>query len=220
MRFEKEFTVAAPLDQAWRELDDIEVLASCLPGELRNADGVRTGEFSLAENEATRCQATLRPVDNDEDEHATTVRVTARQIGGPAIGAGTIACRASANGDSTHVALGAEITLTGHSAPTEVIEQRGQELIEQIAERLRDRLLVAPPVADDDAASHEAPPSIATAAPATHEASPIREPEPALAQSAPEDPALPRYVLAGAMAALALLVFRAVRARRMGAPAS
>ncbi len=61
MRFEKEFTVAAPLDRAWRELDDIDVFASCLPGELRDADGVCTGEFSLAANgAATRCQATLR----------------------------------------------------------------------------------------------------------------------------------------------------------------
>src|SRR5258707_6323769 len=106
MRFEKEFTVAAPLDRAWRELDDIDVFASCLPGELRDADGVCTGEFSLAaDGAATRCQATLRPVDADDDEHATTVRVTGRQLGGPAIGPGTISCPASANRDTTHVAL-------------------------------------------------------------------------------------------------------------------
>jgi carbon monoxide dehydrogenase subunit G len=216
MRFEKEFTVAAPLDQAWRELDDIEVLASCLPGELRNADGVCTGEFALAADAAqTRCQATLRSVDADEDEHATTVRVTGRQIGGPAIGAGTIACRASASGDATLVALGAEMTLTGYAAPTAVIEQRGQELIEEVAERLRERLLAPTPPPTPEPAVAQAPPPA---------------PEPAFAQAPPPTrqggagtappPAARRYALAAGATVLALVVLRTARARRKRPPAS
>jgi carbon monoxide dehydrogenase subunit G len=224
MRFEKEFTVAAPLDQAWRELDDIDVLASCLPGELRNADGVCTGEFALAADAAdTRCQATLRPVDADEDEHATTVRVTGRQIGGPAIGAGTVACRASSSGDATRVALGAEITLTGYSAPAEVIERRGQELIEEIAERLRERLLAplpaaaqaeAPAVAPPAAAAPEPPP---TPEPAVAQAPP---PAPQGAHSAERAPDARRYALAAGATVLALVVLRTARARRKRPPAS
>jgi carbon monoxide dehydrogenase subunit G len=185
MRFEKEFTVAAPLDLAWRGLDDIDVLASCLPGELRNADGVCTGEFALAADAAeTRCQATLRPVDADEDEHATTVRVTGRQIGGPAIGAGTINCRASASGDATRVALGAEMTLTGYAAPTEVIEQRGQQLIEEVAERLRERLLAPPPATAQ--AEAPAPAELQAEAPAPAE---LQAEAPAPAELQAEAPA-------------------------------
>src|SRR5947209_4890978 len=50
MRLEQSFEVAAPIDQVWRALVDVEHVAPCLPGAAvtgRNEDGSYAGTFSV-----------------------------------------------------------------------------------------------------------------------------------------------------------------------------
>ncbi len=50
MQSEQSFEVAAPLDQVWGILVDVERITPCLPGaslRARNADGTYDGEFKV-----------------------------------------------------------------------------------------------------------------------------------------------------------------------------
>jgi carbon monoxide dehydrogenase subunit G len=140
-----EFTVTVPLQRVWETISDLGTIAACLPGaELRAADGAYTGRIELrSDGVAVPFESTLRAVDLDEDEHALTVALRGRQLGGPAVGLATITGRALAGEDCTRVSLGAEIQASGYE-PSEALDGAGDALLRAFGERLEQQVRAAP----------------------------------------------------------------------------
>src|SRR5579875_2900049 len=124
MRVEKQFTVGAPIERAWRALSDPGVLAACIPGaELKPADDVYAGTLTLGSNgAASQWYASVRAVDTDQDDHVATVLVRARQANGTAIGTAQITSRCTPAGQSTSVELSAELVSSGYAMPSEDLQ--------------------------------------------------------------------------------------------------
>jgi carbon monoxide dehydrogenase subunit G len=148
MRLEKEFVVGAPLERAWRALSDLEVFASCIPGgELQPSDGAYTGRIGLGPNGGrVECEATVRSVDQDEDEHVATVVVHGRQVGGPGVGSVTVQSRCQGADTSTRVVLTADVLSSGFEH-REAFAEAARELFERAADLLAERATTAPPPA-------------------------------------------------------------------------
>jgi uncharacterized protein len=136
IRFEHEFTVEVPLEDAWRVLATPDALAATLPGsQLRAVDGVHTGRVELEGSTGVACVATITAVDQDDDEHIATLSVHGRQVEGPGIGSATLRSRLSESGPATQVRLVAEILTTGHE-PGGGFEQGARRLFDVVAEGL------------------------------------------------------------------------------------
>jgi carbon monoxide dehydrogenase subunit G len=160
MRFEHEFTVEVPLDQAWRALADADAVAASLPGaRLRAVDGVHTGRIEFDASRKLACEATIAGVDQDEDEHVATVSVHGRQVEGPAIGSAVLRSRLSDEGGTTKVSLTAEVLTTGHD-PGNGFQAEARKMFEAVADGLERRAREGPPaaaVSTSQAAQDEAP---------------------------------------------------------------
>jgi uncharacterized protein len=139
MRLEREFTVGAPLDRAWSAMSDAGVLVSCIPGaQLRPIDDVYTGRVEVDLNGGRiLCEATVRAVDRDEDEHVATVALHARQLGGPGIGSATVSSRCEPADGATRVLLSADVLSSGHEHSLEALEGAAGRLLDEAAELLR-----------------------------------------------------------------------------------
>jgi carbon monoxide dehydrogenase subunit G len=145
MRFEHEFTVEVPLEQAWRALPDADAVAASLPrAELRAVDGVHTGRIQLEGSRDLACEATITTVDQDEDEHVATVSVHGRQVGGPGIGSALLRSRFSAEGSVTRVSLTADVLTTGHD-PGNGFRAGAERIFEAVVEGLERRARERPP---------------------------------------------------------------------------
>lgn len=145
MRFEHEFTVEVPLEQAWQALADADALAASLPdAQLRPVDGVHTGRIQLDASRNLSCEATITAVDQDEDEHVATVTVHGRQVQGPAIGSAVLRSRLSEQDSATKVSLTAEVLTTGHD-PGNGFQEGARRIFEAVAEGLERRAKERPP---------------------------------------------------------------------------
>jgi uncharacterized protein len=195
MRLEKEFVVGAPLERVWPAVKDPGILAACLPGaDLQPRDDVFAGRVeATADGRQIRCDATLRAVDADEDEHVATILLHGRQLEGPAIGSATVRSRCQPADSSTRVILTAELSSSGHAHPGAGLEAAARELFEKAAGRLEERAAAAPPPASETPPVSIAPP--ASERPPASEAPP-RVPAPLPAHAAAQKK-LPREVLAG-----------------------
>ena len=94
MKLENSFTVAAPIDQTWDTLLDIERVATCLPGaqiEPRAEDGVYRGAMKMKLGPMTvDYRGTARLQDVDEDTHTASIAVQAREAKGQGTAAAVI----------------------------------------------------------------------------------------------------------------------------------
>jgi carbon monoxide dehydrogenase subunit G len=160
MRFEHEFTVEVPLEQAWRALADADALAAALPGaRLRAVDGVHTGRIELDASRNLSCEATITAVDQDEDEHVATVSVNGRQVDGPGIGSAVLRSRLTDIGPATKVSLTAEVLATGHD-PGNGFRAEARRLFDAVAEGLERRARQRPTAAAVDTPAVQAPASV------------------------------------------------------------
>jgi len=210
MRIESEFTVAASPEQAWAALLDMEDLASCLPGAnlaRREGEEVYGGGISVAVNGSRlECSGTLRPIDADEDERETSIRIQGREAHGLAIGHGTLQGRVAPANGSTRVALRADLDLTGQTAEDAAIRDGAAELLDQFASRLEERIVNRP--AEPRPSRAEGP----RAAP-----EPERAREEAPTPRAGPAPAMRRYgPVLGAIALLIALLAAVAGRRRRG----
>lgn len=122
MRFEHEFTVPVPVEQAWSVLLDVERIAPCLPGAaLEKAEGDSfTGRMKVKVGPITvtyRGEAAFENV--DEDARTLALRASGRETRGSGTANATVTARLRPDGAEGPGRPGAEGTGTADAAGSE-----------------------------------------------------------------------------------------------------
>ena len=149
MRFEHEFTVPVPIEQAWAVLLDVERVAPCLPGaslDIFEGDEF-TGRMKVKVGPITvtyRGSATFEDV--DKDAHTLTLRASGKEARGSGTAAATVKARLTPGDGSTAVAVETTFNVTGRPAQfgRGVMAEVGSKLIDRFAVNLAE--LLAEPV--------------------------------------------------------------------------
>ncbi|MEV0591974.1 SRPBCC family protein [Nonomuraea cavernae] len=163
MRFEHEFTVPVPIEQAWAVLLDVERVAPCLPGAaLDTIEGDEfTGRMKIKVGPITvTYRGSARFEDVDKDAHSLTIQASGKEARGTGTAAATVKATLSPADGSTAVAVESSFNVTGRPAQfgRGVMSEVGGKLIDRFAANLAD--LLAEPVHETPAAPvpvHETP---------------------------------------------------------------
>ncbi|MEV5413827.1 SRPBCC family protein [Thermopolyspora sp. NPDC052614] len=162
MRFEHEFTVPVPVEQAWPVLLDVERVAPCLPGAA--VDSVEGTDFT------GRMKVKVGPItvtyngkasfeDIDKDAHSVTMKAAGRESRGSGTANATVHARLLDEGGHTKVKVETSFNVTGRPAQfgRGVMAEVGGKLIDRFAENLAE--LLRGETAPAEAAAPEAVPA-------------------------------------------------------------
>ncbi len=146
MIIENEFTVGADIDTVWRELLDMEGVASCLPGATitgTEEENVYDGSMRLKIGPMRveyRGRATLSEV--DEANHTAVISLSAREAKGQGSAMATIRNRLSSVDGGTKVSAQTDLQITGPQAQfgRGVIEDVGKRVLGEFSQRLEERI--------------------------------------------------------------------------------
>lgn len=176
MKLEQSFTVAAPVEQVWAALIDVERVAPCLPGaEITgaDADGAYHGTFTVKIGPTTAAyNGTLRLDEVDEAAHAVVMSARGTDKRGQGGATATIRSVVAPDGDGTKVDVDTDFTITGRLARFGrggMIEDVSRRLLGDFSSCLQQRIVAEAPVAAADAPpppAGDAPAPAAAAAPA------------------------------------------------------
>jgi len=136
MKLENEFTVPAPLEQAWQVLLDVERVAPCLPGAaIEGTDGdAHKGTMTIKIGPiTTRYSGTVKIEEADEAARRAVMRAQARDSRGQGTAAATITSTMEAVEDGTRVHVETDLRVTGPAA------QFGRGVMQDVSAKLMDR---------------------------------------------------------------------------------
>ncbi|WP_214408907.1 SRPBCC family protein [Sphaerisporangium fuscum] len=171
MRFEHEFTVPVPIEQAWSVLLDVERVAPCLPGAtLDTVDGdVFTGRMKVKVGPITvtyRGEASFQSV--DKDGHSLSLKASGKEARGTGTASAVVNASLAGEGAQTKVTVHTSFNVTGRPA------QFGRGVMAEVGAKLIDRF-----AANLAALLRETPDELSAAALAEGAAPPLTE-EPAV----------------------------------------
>jgi uncharacterized protein len=209
MEFENEFEVAAPVDEVWTTLLDVERVAPCMPGaqvlektgdrSYRVAIKVRLGPVSM------QYRGDVEIADVDDAAHSAKMNARATEARGQGTANATVTMKLDERDSSTHAVLHTDMRLSGRAAAMGggMVKDVSAKMVETFAGNLQEMLAGKP---------EEAP---AAAEPAPSPPPPSDEGLPAgqLAASVAADRMRDPRVLAGALAIVWLLGFLMGRRR-------
>ena len=227
MKLENEFTVPAPLEQAWAVLLDVERVAPCLPGasvEPAGEEGEYAGTMTIKIGPITsRYKGTVKIERVDENARVAVMRAQAKDARGQGTASATITSSMEEVPDGTRVKVETDMRVTGPAAQfgRGVMQDVSAKLMRQFADCLASEMSAAP--AGVNGSAPETGPEIeaepeptAAQAPAPEPAAatnggPRPEPEPLDLVDASREALLKRAVpIVGALVAL-LILFRLIR---------
>ncbi|MEU2255397.1 SRPBCC family protein [Nocardia xishanensis] len=214
MKIANEFTVNAPVEQAWEVLSDLEQVVPLLPGaqmvgwegddflgKLKVKVGPVTSEFTGKANF----------VERDEHDHRAVINGRGRDTRGSGNAAATITTQLREDGDKTRVIVDTDLKIVGKLA------QFGSGMLQQVSEKMIGQFVASleAKLAEHDSAAAVAAPESGAARPQL-----VAEPEPApLDLVGLVGPAMVKkyapaigFVLAAVLAII--LVLRRIRANR------
>ncbi|GAA1278274.1 SRPBCC family protein [Sphaerisporangium rubeum] len=141
MRFEHDFTVPVPVEQAWAVLLDVERVAPCLPGAtLDTVEGEAfTGRLKVKVGPITvtyRGQASFTSV--DKDGHTIGISASGKEARGTGTAAADVEAALSGEGGWTKVSVRTSFNVTGRPAQfgRGVMAEVGAKLIDRFAANL------------------------------------------------------------------------------------
>jgi len=154
MRFEHEFTVPVPVEQAWAVLLDVEKVAPCLPGaSLDSVEGdqiagrmrVKVGPITVT------YKGTVTFENVDKDAHTLTIKASGKELRGGGTASATVEARLVPEGEQTRVKVETSFNVTGRPA------QFGRGVMAEVGGRLIDRFAtsLAALLAEKQEAQHE-----------------------------------------------------------------
>jgi carbon monoxide dehydrogenase subunit G len=150
MKLENEFSVAAPLEETWATLLDLERVATCLPGatiETGGEDGVYRGKMKVKLGPMTvDYEGTARLQEVDEDNHTASIAVQAREARGQGTAAAVISNRLEQVNGRTKVMAVTDLKITGRQAQfgRGIMEDVADSMMKQFAERLAEEIRRGP----------------------------------------------------------------------------
>jgi uncharacterized protein len=213
MEFENEFEVAAPIDEVWRTLLDVERVAPCMPGaqvlektgerSYRVAVKVKLGPVSM------QYRGDVEIADVDDSAHTATMTARATEARGQGTANATIGMRLDERGPATHAVLQTDLRLSGRAAAMGggMVKDVSAKMVETFAGNLQEMLAGAPaeaaaaPAAGERSATAAAAPEPRPSARAAGEPSATGEPSAAGAPPPASDEALPAAQIAASIAA-------------------
>jgi carbon monoxide dehydrogenase subunit G len=183
MRIDNEFTVGAPLEQAWAVLTDLEGIAPCMPGAVltgREGD-TYSGKVKIKVGPVTSEYAgTAMFVEKDDVAHHAVIDARGRDSRGGGNASAVVTAQLHPDGDRTRVTVETDLKITGRIAQfgSGMINEVSRKLLGQFVDCLENKLAVspvseAPPVTSADVSTAPTPEADRTPA-----AEPARAPEP------------------------------------------
>ena len=163
MIIENEFRLSADIHTVWRQLLDMEGVASCLPGATitgTEREHVYDGSMRLKIGPMRveyRGTATLTEV--DEASHTAVISLSARAAKGHGSAMATIRNRLQTVEGGTRVNAQTDLHITGPQAQfgRGVIEDVGKRVLGEFSERLEQRIAGGPDSAQSGATGGESP---------------------------------------------------------------
>jgi carbon monoxide dehydrogenase subunit G len=146
MELSNEFEVSVPIAEAWAVLTDVERIAPCLPGaQLQEVEGeeyrgvvkVKVGPITAQYKGAAHF------IEKDEASHKAVLWASGRDTRGQGNASASITAELTPNGDSTHVSVLTDLTITGKVAQfgRGVIGDVSVKLLDQFVENLETTVL-------------------------------------------------------------------------------
>ncbi|MDQ4106969.1 MAG: SRPBCC family protein [Actinomycetota bacterium] len=146
MKLENEFTVDAPVDEAWNVMLDLERVTPCLPGaavteqegdEYKGKMTVRLGPVKQEYN------GTVKIEETDESSHRAVLKASGKDQRGQGTASATITSTMNEENGSTRVRVETDMQLTGRAAQfgRGVQQDVARKLLNQFAECLEREIL-------------------------------------------------------------------------------
>ena len=137
MKIKNEFTVSAPVEQAWKTMLDLEKIAPCLPGaaiQEEKGDGEYAGTMKVKIGPITASyKGTVKFEETDEANHRAVLQATGRDARGQGTASATIVSTLEDQGDNTKVNVETDMKLTGRAA------QFGRGIAQDVATKMLDQ---------------------------------------------------------------------------------
>jgi carbon monoxide dehydrogenase subunit G len=191
MKLEHEFTVPAPIDEAWKVLLDVERVAPCMPGAtLLTVDGdafTGTVKVKVGPIQVTY-KGNAKFAERDEVAHRAVIEASGKEARGSGTAAATVtAVLADAGGSTTKVNVETDLNVTGRPAQfgRGVMAEVGAKLIGQFADCLAEEL--SSPSTAPAAAPVPSQPAAEAADPPAPDTAPVGNDYVAPGQSLPQD---------------------------------
>jgi carbon monoxide dehydrogenase subunit G len=174
MKLEQSFEVAAPIDQVWAALNDLERVAPCLPGAAiteHDDDGNYHGTFQVKLGPTTAAyRGTIRIESADESTHTATLKARGTDKRGQGGASATIVNTLTEHGGATTVHAETDFTITGRLARFGrggMMQDISNRLLRDFSTCLQSRLADAPaaPSGEEVTRGDAAPEAVAAAAP-------------------------------------------------------
>jgi carbon monoxide dehydrogenase subunit G len=150
VKLENEFTVPAPIEQAWAVLLDVERVAPCLPGaqvEPGGDGGEYTGTMTVKIGPITsRYKGTVKIEQADEAGRVAIMRAQAKDARGQGTAAATITSSMEQAPEGTKVKVVTDMRITGPAAQfgRGVMQDVSAKLMRQFAECLAAEMSATP----------------------------------------------------------------------------
>jgi carbon monoxide dehydrogenase subunit G len=136
MNLENEFTVDAPVEEAWAALLDVERVAPCLPGAaITGSDNENyTGTMTVKIGPVTqKFNGTVHYEEADEQNRRAVLKADGKESRGQGMASATITSTLHSENGSTKVRVDTDMSLTGKVA------QFGQGMQQDVASRIMDQ---------------------------------------------------------------------------------
>ena len=192
MKLEQSFDVAAPIEQVWHALNDLERVAPCLPGATitdHDEDGTYHGTFQVKLGPTTAAsRGTIKIESADESTHTATLKARGTDKRGQGGASASIVNKLSEQDGGTRVEAITDFSITGRLARFGrggMMEDISNRLMRDFATCLSSRLADAPtaPSGEEVTTGKAAPEAVAAADQPAPSAPPPRPPaQPAAAK--------------------------------------
>src|SRR5215216_3509563 len=137
MKINNEFTVGAPIQQAWDTMLNLERIAPCLPGaaiQEEKGEGEYDGTMKVKIGPITaNYKGTVKFEEADEDNHRAVLNASGRDARGQGTASATIVSTLLEEGEGTKVRVETDMKLTGRAA------QFGRGIAQDVATKMLDQ---------------------------------------------------------------------------------
>ena len=162
MKIANQFTVSAPIEQAWDVLCDLEQVIPLMPGaQLTGHEGEDySGKVKVKVGPVTsEFSGKVRFVEQDRGQHRAVIDAKGKETRGTGNAAATVTAQLQADGDRTSVTVDTDLKIVGKLAQfgSGMLQQVSEKLLGQFVESLEAKLAAEPVAAP---ATPEGPPQV------------------------------------------------------------